>query len=510
MRRRVRLKLVLLSGVLLAVVSFGFTLLNLWLSHGWVEEDLKERAIAFAREIAVTIGDRRELESDALLSEQVREILTIRQTVSQLDILAIADNATTIVATSHPEVRLPFTRQDVSRVRRGEVVSRLVEQGRERYWEILAPITLSGTVAGAVAAKFSLDRAGRLAQRTRTWTLGFTAVSVLVVSVLVGLAVHRVVDRPLRAFVETIGLVRSGDTGARVHVQARDEFGDLADHFNEMLDRLGRFNDELGRRVAEATAELDRRYQEVDRLNRLLFEMQRRLGTAERLAVSGRIMAEVAHEVGTPLHSIAGHLELLRQALPREQMAGDAARRLDVIEGQVARVTAIIGQLLDSTRRPAEPAGAVDLTQLIREVADLVQPGFAAARVGLKVSGAAHLPTVWGHASQLQQVALNLMTNALDATPPGGQVTVTLRAQAGGREVVMDVTDTGHGIPGAQRKQIFDPFFSTKAPGLGTGLGLFISARIVQDHKGDVLVDSEEGHGSTFTVVLPAAGARRP
>jgi signal transduction histidine kinase len=508
MRLRVRPKLVLLSGALLVVVSFGFTLLNLWLSHGWVEEDLKERAIAFAREIAVTIGDRRELESDALLNEQVRQILTIRQMVSQLDILALSDAGTAVVATSHPALRLPFTRQDLAVVRRGQVVSRLVEQGQERYWEILAPITLSDGVAGAVAAKFSLDRAGRLAKRTRAWTLGLTAVSVLVVCVLVSLAAHRVVDRPLRAFVETIARVRAGDTGARVQVEAQDEFGDLAEHFNEMVHRLGRFNDELGRRVTEATAELDRRYQEVERLNRLLFEMQRRVGAAERMAVSGRIMAEVAHEVGTPLHSIAGHLELLRQALPREVLAGDVARRLEVVEGQVARVTGIIGQLLDSTRRPTEPAGPVDLARLVQEVADLVQPGFAAAGVGLAVSTAPRLPAVWGHASQLQQVSLNLVTNALDATPPGGRVSVSTRASASGLEVVLEVTDTGHGIPDAHRKQMFDPFFSTKPPGQGTGLGLFVAARIVRDHKGELLVDSAEGRGSTFTMILPVAEGR--
>jgi signal transduction histidine kinase len=174
----------------------------------------------------------------------------------------------------------------------------------------------------------------------------------------------------------------------------------------------------------------------------------------------------------------------------------------------VARVTGIIGQLLDSTRRPTEPAGPVDVARLAREVADLVQPGFTAAGVSLQVSAAPDLPTVWGHASQLQQVALNLITNALDATPAGGQVTVNTRASASSREVILEVADTGHGITEAQRKQIFDPFFSTKAPGKGTGLGLFVSARIVRDHKGELLVDSLEGRGSTFTLILPAAEGR--
>jgi signal transduction histidine kinase len=507
MRLTVRSKLVLLSGALLGVVSFGFTLLNLWLSHGWVEEDLRERAIAFAREIAATVGDR-ELESDAQLNAQVREILTIRQTVGQLDILAFRDSRTAVVATSHPDRRLPFTRRDVEQVREGRVVSRLVSPAGERYWEILAPITRSGTVAGAVAARFSLDRAGRLAARTRTWTIVLTAVSVVVVGVLVNVAVSRVVDRPLRRFLEAIERVRAGDRAARVRVDSRDELAELAGHFNEMMDRLGRFNDELARRVTEATGELDRRYQEVDRLNRLLFEMQRKLSAAERLAVSGRIMAEVAHEVGTPLHSIAGHLELLKQELPAAARAGGLGRRLDVIDGQVARVTEIIGQLLDSTRRPAEPAGPIDMGRLVQEVAELVQPGFATAGVALDVAADPGLSPVWGHPSQLQQVVLNLLTNALDATPAGGRVTVTTRASADRAHVVVQVGDTGQGIPREQEKHIFDPFFSTKPPGRGTGLGLFVSARIARDHRGDLTVETAEGQGSTFTVLLPAVDKR--
>src|SRR5262249_19861088 len=160
----VRLKLVLLSVAVLVVVSFGFTALSLSLTRGWVEEDLRERAIAFAREIAATIGDQRELESTALLEEQIRQILAIRKNVGQVDILAFgAGSGATVVATSHAGHRLPFTRGDVTRVRQGDVISRLVEAGRERYWEVMAPITLGGGPAGAVAARFSLERADQAA-----------------------------------------------------------------------------------------------------------------------------------------------------------------------------------------------------------------------------------------------------------------------------------------------------------------------------------------------------------
>jgi two-component system, NtrC family, sensor kinase len=505
MRLGVRQKLVLLSVAVLVVTTFSFAALSLGLSRGWVEEDLKDRAIAFAREIAVTIGDRRELESGALLQEQIREILSIRQNVSQLDIFAFDGNAVGVVATSHPSRRLPFSPGDVSRARKGHVVSRLIE--RERYWEVLAPITLAGTVVGAVGCRFSLERPDRLAFRTRAWGLALTATSVVVMAFLMSLGIRRVVDRPVQRFVDAIARIRAGDTGAAVSVSSGDEFGVMAQHFNEMMARITQFSDEQELRVKEAVAELGQRYHEVQTLNEQLFEMQRRLSHAERLSVSGRIMAQVAHEIGTPLHSVAGHLELLKKELPAGRLSDDGARRLAVIETQLARVTEIITQLLDLSRRSAGPPGPVDVNRIVRETSELVRPGMATGGLHFRVEPAAELPAVHGHSSQLQQVILNLLTNAMDATPPGGHVEIGTRAVPERGEVVVEVRDSGHGIPADQRRQIFEPFFSTKAPGRGTGLGLFISAQIARDHRGAIEVQSEPGRGSAFRLVLPAAGS---
>jgi two-component system NtrC family sensor kinase len=501
-RPGVRLKLVLLSVAVLVFVSFGFTALSLRLSRGWVEEELKERAIVFAREIAATIGDRRELESTALLEDQIRQILAIRRTVQQLDILALEPGTATVVATSDPRRRLPFTRGDIDRTRKGQVVSRLIE--RARYWEIMAPITVGGVVAGAVACRFSLDRADQLAARTRTWALALTTASVIVMALLMSLAIRRVVDLPVQAFVRAIAHVRAGDTTATVPVRAGDEFGVMAEHFNDMMARTNQFSDELQLRVNAAVAELDRRYQEVQRLNEQLFTTQRQLSRAERLSVSGRIMAEVAHEIGTPLHSVAGHLELLRQQLAPDRLTPDTVRRLDIIETQLGRMTDIITQLLDVTRRSTGDPGSVDVGALVRQTIELVRPGMSAAGLRFRLTADAELPRVYGHGQQLQQVILNLLTNAMDATPLGGSIEVATRLLADRGQVVIEVRDSGRGIAAAHRKQIFEPFFSTKAPGRGTGLGLFISSHIVREHKGVIEVESEPGHGSTFRVVLPA------
>ena len=185
-------------------------------------------------------------------------------------------------------------------------------------------------------------------------------------------------------------------------------------------------------------------------------------------------------------------------------LTDDVARRLAVIEAQVTRVIEIIARFLDATRRVPGESSAVDLNDLARDTAVLVRPGLASAGLGLDVHAEPALPLVRGQRDQLQQVILNLLTNAIDATPSGGRVEVTTLARPAQGEVEIAIADSGHGIAATDRKHIFDPFFSTKEAGRGTGLGLFITAEIVREHKGRIEIESDEGRGSTFRVILPA------
>jgi len=466
------------------------------------------RAIIYARDVAATIGDRKELEDGPALRLQIARLLEIRRSVLQLEVLTFGADGATVVATSEPKARLAFSKRDADEVRKGRVVSRAVTTSDARHWEIMAPITLEGAVAGAVAVKFSAYRAAELASRIRSWAFTLTGVSVVLMGLLMGAAIHLVVNRPVRRFMNAVSRVPADGVPSAVSVTTRDEFGVLARHFNEMVARIGRFNEELRTRIGEATGELDRRYHQVEQLNGLLFDMQRRLTHAERLALSGRIMAEVAHEVGTPLHSVAGHLELLRKDLPPTLLTEDVTRRLALIDTQVGRVTNIIARFLDVTRLPHTEPGPVDLEALARDTADLVRPGLVSAGLAFEMSAEGGLPLVHGHQDQLQQVILNLLTNAIDATPPGGRIALTTRALPTTGEVEIAVTDTGRGVPSVDQKRIFEPFFSTKESGRGIGLGLFITSEIVREHKGRIEVESEEGDGSTFSVVFPAVGAR--
>jgi signal transduction histidine kinase len=505
MRLGVRHKLALLGTLIIVAVSFGFLVLNFWLAWRWLDEDLQGRVVTFARSMAATISSRQEFESGTMLQEQVSRIQIARDDLVQLDVLAFRDDRTDVVATTTPERRLPFTHRDAAEVMRGRVVSRPGEGAAGSYWDVLAPITLDGAVAGAVGARFSWLTAERLTRRMRTGGVLLTGASVVVMALLMSLTVRYVVDRPVRRFLHAIERVERGDSTARVEVEAGDEFALLAEHFNQMVSRVGRFNEELQGRVNAATGELDRRYQQVQQLNTLLFDLQRRLTHAERLAVSGRIMAEVAHEVGTPLHSVAGHLELLRKDIPADVLTGQVEHRLTVVEAQVNRVIDIIARLLALTRQPGADPQAVDLNALVLEMQELVGPAVTAAGLTLEVTTAPALPPVLGIGDPLRQVIINLLTNAIDATPPGGRVAIMTRSEERRREIELIISDTGRGIPAADRDRVFEPFFSTKPTGRGAGLGLFITAQIVREHRGRIEIASTEGRGALFRVWLPAA-----
>jgi signal transduction histidine kinase len=230
---------------------------------------------------------------------------------------------------------------------------------------------------------------------------------------------------------------------------------------------------------------------------------------AERLAAVGKLASVIAHEVGTPLHVIAGRARSLGRLLPEDDpRQGD----VETIREQVGRITRTMQQVLQSSRAIPSRREPVALGRLVSDVAGIVAAEYAARSVRLVLSVPAGLPTVPADADGLVQVLLNLLTNALAATPTGGRVEVggTAAVRDGRPGIAVTVTDTGGGIAPEHLARIFDPFFSTKRSG-GTGLGLSICRDIVRAHEGAITVESAPGAGARFSIWLPGdrAEARR-
>jgi len=224
--------------------------------------------------------------------------------------------------------------------------------------------------------------------------------------------------------------------------------------------------------------------------------------------------AAIAHEIGTPMHSIAGYIHLL---LNDARVPDDAKRRLKVIESQLDRISDTLRTMLASTKQPQPQVKPLDLNALVQELVQLTSPGMSHGPIRVHLDLQADLPPVLADGNQLQQVFLNLIANAVDAMPSGGELSISTAIdglktdsvsqpdEADGRHVTVSIRDTGHGIPDEYLGRIFDPFFTTKDVGRGTGIGLAVCSQIIHAHGGRIEVRSETGAGSAFTILLPIA-----
>ena len=230
-----------------------------------------------------------------------------------------------------------------------------------------------------------------------------------------------------------------------------------------------------------------------------LQDTQHQLRQTERLAELGTLASGMAHEIGTPMNVILGRAEHLMQRTTDERVQ----KGLAIIIAQVERITKIMNQLLTFARRCPLERRSMDLRRTIADCLEVVQERIARHRITIETVFDDDIPLVYADPDQMSQVLLNLLINALHAMPNGGVLRVTLSRAGGNLELL--VADTGHGIAKPDLQKIFNPFFTTKEVGKGTGLGLTVVHGIVQEHGGSIEVESELGRGTSFTIILPLA-----
>lgn len=230
-----------------------------------------------------------------------------------------------------------------------------------------------------------------------------------------------------------------------------------------------------------------------------LRSLENQLVRAEKLISVGVLSAGIAHEIGSPLAVIRGRAEQVLRDTP----AGPRADDLRVIIKHIDRISSTIRQLLDFSRRQPVAPQAVSLGVAVERARELLQWKFESKDLELRVTLDDDLPMLAADPDQLQQVIVNLLSNACDASQPGGQVVISARA-LGADQVQLAIVDRGHGVAPEHLHAVFDPFFSTKKRGEGTGLGLSIVASIVRNHAGEIALDSAAGRGTTVTVRWPA------
>lgn len=356
-------------------------------------------------------------------------------------------------------------------------------------------------ILGVLDTNLSLATADvQLAESSRRMKI-YTAGALLCIALLTWFFVWQVVDRPVQALRRGTEHLAAGDLGYQIGVGSNDEIGELALSFNDMSNQLKREHGEnvawthtLEERVEHKTRELKRAHEHA-------------LHT-EKMASIGKMAAVLAHEINNPLSGILTYAKLLRKWVDRDD-GGQSRKReicdsLDLIASESRRCGDLVKNLLTFSRTTPMNLQATNLNQVIDQSLRLIQHQLDLAGVQLQPQLDPDLPLVLCDGAQIEQVLLALMVNAMDAMPQGGNLWLTTQVNSDDNAVRVTVRDDGMGIPPDILARMFEPFLTTKETGRGVGLGLAISRSILERHNGTIEVQSEPGHGTTFTITLPS------
>jgi two-component system, NtrC family, sensor kinase len=371
-------------------------------------------------------------------------------------------------------------------------------------------------ILGVLDTNLSLARADvQLAESSRRLVF-YTACALLLIAFASWFSIWRVVDIPVRALERGTRRLAAGDLGYQIEVESKDEIGELAQSFNEMSRQLQRERNQnldwthtLEERVEQKTNELKRAHEHA-------------LHT-EKMASIGKMAAVLAHEINNPLSGILTYSKLLGKWIERDWKDGtqshlkatetDATSRhkeiseaLDLIASESRRCGDLVKNLLTFARATPMNLQATNVNGVLDRSLRLVQHQLDLAGIQVQLQLDPDLPQVQCDPAQIEQVLLALIMNAIDAMPQGGNLWLTTNL-ASPACVHIVVRDDGSGIPPDILPSIFEPFLTTKETGRGVGLGLAISRSILERHSGTIEVQSELGHGTQFTLTLPAEAA---
>lgn len=384
-------------------------------------------------------------------------------------------------------------------------------------YRVFVPISAGGRLSGAVELSERFDSIATVALRYARKTLWMSLIAILLIMVGNYFLFRQLVYIPIERLLSAMSRAKSGNLEETVPARSPDEIGILSNEFNSMIRKVKEMTQAreaqqtiLEQRIHEATAELEERNRQLKETNLELWRTTRRMNELGRLAAAGQTAVQFAHEVGTPLNLISGHVQLLQSDLLRDP--GDAEARISTITAQIERIERIVRGMLDRTRFEIELI-PMNINHLLSRLFDATSPALDKRGVRLIEKLDPELPRIDGSPDRLQQLFLNLINNALDAMPQNGELTVSTRVQAddGGksRKVVVDFADNGSGMTPEILAHIFDPLYSTKERGHGTGLGLVIVSQVMQEHGGTVEVESNPSQGTRFRLTFPVSHVKQ-
>src|SRR5215813_12005945 len=392
------------------------------------------------------------------------------------------------------------------------VINPKTNEADKSLYRVFAATFDEGHTNGAVEIVESFDSIWAVAFRYLKSVVWMSAIAIFLILVGTYFLFRHLVYDPVERLLGAMSRAKRGDLEAQVPKYSGDELGLLTQEFNSMISQVRDMTKEreaqqgiLRERVREATFELEERNKQLRETNLELWRTTRRMNELGRLAAAGQTVAHFAHEVGTPLNLISGHVQLLKSDLERDPR--DAESRIKTIGAQIERIERIVRRMLDKTKFETE-LSPLDLNATLRKLCDAMSPAFDKRNIRLVETLADKLPLMAGSSDRLQQLFLNLINNSLDAMPDGGEIHISTSVEPNENgkslQVVVDFADTGIGMTPEVMSHIFDPLYTTKERGHGTGLGLVIVSQVISEHGATMEVASELGHGTRFRLAFSA------
>jgi signal transduction histidine kinase len=475
-------------AIVTASVAAGLVLLatevSLSLSARSRLEDLRQEAAAIASVLAnylnraAPTGDPGDFE-DALADWAG---LRLRSTSAGLFSIGLNGSPVFIAATDSLEERVLSEEDRRAIALREQVVWH--EEGIRPAWRVAQPLGI-GRETGLLTLRLSTARLHDWASEERRRSYGLALLAALVLAGSVAWLTVRWVGIPLRALGDAMAGARAGARlGPRAPELGPHEFRALARRYNELRDALAERERERDAKAA-------------------LLALEERARGFERLALVEEASSSFAHEIGTPLNTINGHFQLLREDL-RELGAEEPAHRVELLLGQVERVAGIVRAWLARGAWPRPATRAVDLRQAASRMLEFMEPSLLASGVSAGITNGSSPPALArGDPDLIEQILLNLIKNAIEAMPRGGVLQLGL--ERGDATVSLTVTDSGPGISDEVREQLFHPFATSKGP-LGSGLGLTVSRRLARSLGGDLALEASTS-GTRWRLTLPSEAA---
>jgi signal transduction histidine kinase len=363
-------------------------------------------------------------------------------------------------------------RGSISALEHNEILSQIRPRGPDTILFLTFPVLKGGAVIGFGRIEMSMNSAVNLLDRIKFWAI-VSAATLFLMAVFFAAYLARTVTRPMTELVQAAARIGKGDLTVRLDEISQDEIGLLKIAFNRMVDGIVK-----------------------------LEETESRM---EKSEMASQLAARMAHEIKNPLNSIGLIVDLMGDRYaPRNEADRMQIKKLsDDLKGELARLNQIVEGFIGFARPMEVSLKSTDLGELLKETIEFIKPEAQVQNVHLHLSIDRDLPKILADYGQLRHALMNLLINAIQAMPGGGDILV--RGYKGPAGIQIAVKDSGCGIPRENLSKLFDPYFTTKIRGFG--LGLSIVERIVQEHGGSITVDSDIGKGATFTIGLPANAA---